>query len=87
MWDLHIPTGQAVTNQRTAEIVGYSLDEIEKSFSFWESLLHPDDRQRALKPFYDHLAGLTNHSEQEYRVRNKNGEWRWIHAQRKDHRT
>ena len=83
MWDLHIPTGHAVTNQRTAEIVGYSLDEIEESFSFWESLLHPEDRWRALEKVSDHVAALTDYFEEDYRVRHKNGGWRWIHARGK----
>jgi len=27
---------------------------------------------------YDHLAGLTDYSEEKYRVRHKSGEWRWV---------
>ena len=83
LWDLHIPTGQAVANQRAAEIVGYSLDEIEQNFGFWERLLHPDDRQRALEKVFNHLAGLTDHYEDEYRVRHKSGDWRWIFSRGK----
>ncbi|MEW6531409.1 MAG: PAS domain S-box protein [Thermodesulfobacteriota bacterium] len=83
LWDLDIRTGHAVTNQRAAEIVGYSLDEIEQSFSSWESFIHPDDRQKALEPYFNHLAGLTDFSEAEYRARHKSGEWRWIHARGK----
>jgi PAS domain S-box-containing protein len=78
LWDLNIPTGEAVANQRTAEIVGYSLDEIEQTLSSWERFLHPDDRQRALDAFYNHLAGLTSFAEEEYRVRHKSGEWKWV---------
>ncbi len=83
LWDLHIPTGQAVANQRAAEIAGYSLDEIEQNFGFWERLLHPDDRQRALEKVFNHLAGLTDHYEDEYRVRHKSGHWRWIFSRGK----
>ena len=65
--DLDVQTGQAVANQRAAEMAGYSLDEIEQNFVFWERLLHPDDRQKkALESVFNHLAGLTEHYEDEY---------------------
>ncbi|MGB6067916.1 MAG: PAS domain S-box protein [Desulfomonilaceae bacterium] len=78
LWDWYSLMDQAVVNQRAAEIVGYSLDEIEQIFGFWESLLHPDDRQRALEKVFNHLAGLTDYYEDEYRVRHKSGDWKWI---------
>jgi two-component system, cell cycle sensor histidine kinase and response regulator CckA len=83
LWDLHVQTGQAVANQRSAEMAGYSLDEIEQNFSFWERLLHPDDRQRALEKVSNHLAGLTDNYEDEYRVRHKSGDWRWLFSRGK----
>jgi PAS domain S-box-containing protein len=67
-----------VANERAAEIVGYHLDEIEQSFAFWESLMHPEDRVRAIQKVKLHLEGLTDFYEDEYRVRAKSGEWKWI---------
>ncbi len=83
LWDWHIQRDKAVTNQRAAEMIGYSLDEIEQSFSFWESLLHPDDRQRALEKVSNHMAGVTDHFEDEHRLRAKSGEWKWIFSRGK----
>ncbi len=78
LWDRYVHSGEAVANQRSAEIVGYSLDEIEQSFDFWKSLLHPEDSQRVLDRVSNHLAGLTDYYEDEYRVRTKSGDWKWI---------
>jgi len=39
-WDLNVETGQAVVNQRAANMVGYSLDEIEPTLSFFLNLIH-----------------------------------------------
>lgn len=78
LWDWYVQAGLAVTSQRSAELMGYSLDGIEQSFDFWASLLHPDDRQRALEKVSDHLAGVTDYYEDEYRVRHKSGDWKWI---------
>ena len=78
LWDLYPQTGQGFVNRRSAEIVGYSLDEIQPSFGFWESLLHPDDRVRAAETLLAHLEGRTDYYEDEYRVKTKSGEWKWI---------
>jgi len=77
-FDWYVQSGAAVANRRAAEIVGYSLDEIDQSFSFWESLLHPDDRARALEKVEAHLWGRSDFYEDEYRLRAKSGEWKWV---------
>ena len=78
LWDLYPQTGQGFVNQRSAEIVGYSLAEIQPSLGFWESLLHPDDRVRTVETVFAHLEGRTDYYEDEYRVKTKSGEWKWI---------
>ncbi len=78
LYDWYVQSGKAVANQRSAEIIGYSLDEIDQSFDFWKSLLHPEDIPRVLENVSNYLAGLTDYYEDEYRVRTKYGEWKWI---------
>ncbi len=83
LYDWYVQSGKAVANQRSAEIVGYSLDEIEQSFDFWKSLLDPEDVPRVLENVSNYLKGLTDYYEDEYRVRTKSGEWKWIHSRGK----
>ncbi len=78
LYDWHVQSGKAAVNQRSAEIIGYSLDEIEPSFDFWRGLLDPEDSSRVLENVSNYLAGLTDLYEDEYRVRTKSGEWKWI---------
>jgi two-component system, cell cycle sensor histidine kinase and response regulator CckA len=78
LYDWDIPSGRAVANRRSAEIVGYELDELDQNFNFWENLLHPEDRPDAVEKVFNHLAGFTDYYEDEYRVRAKSGEWKWI---------
>ncbi len=80
LWDMDMSKGQAVVNERAANIAGYRLDEITPTLDFWQSLLHPDDVSIALRPFQDHLAGHTDSYEAEYRVKTKSGEYRWVLA-------
>ena len=83
LWDWYVETGEATANQRGAEIAGYSLDEIEQSFSFWESLVHPDDHPRALEKIVNHMRGLSDNFEDEYRVKHRSGDWKWVLARGK----
>ena len=78
LFDWDVQSGKAVANQRSAEIVGYSLDEIEQSFDFWTSLLDPEDMPRVLENVSNYLKGLTDYYEDEYRVKTKSGEWKWV---------
>jgi PAS domain S-box-containing protein len=46
-WDWRVQTGEAAFNERWAEIVGYSLDELEPvSIATWTELCHPEDLER-----------------------------------------
>jgi len=76
--DWNIQTGEIRRNDRWAEILGYALKEIETTYGFWESLLHPDDRASAQQAMQDHLNGKTPIHRDEYRLRAKDGSYRWI---------
>ena len=52
LWDWYVQTSRGVINRRSAEIIGYALEEIQQSFDFWKGLLHPDDRIRAGETVY-----------------------------------
>ncbi len=78
LWDLDVPTGRSVVNQRAANMAGYSLDEIDLTFDFFLNLIHPDDRPRVLDQLGSSFRGQTELYEVEYRVLVKSGEWRWI---------
>ena len=48
LWDWHVHSGEAVFNERWAEIVGYTLAELAPlSIDTWTSLCDPDDLQRS----------------------------------------
>lgn len=78
MWDWNVETGDVVFNQRWAEMLGYSMDEIEPHVRSWEKLLHPDDKLSVMNALTDHLEGKTSSYETVHRLRTKSGEWLWI---------
>lgn len=76
--DWNIKTGDIQRNERWAGMLGYTLADIHSNFIQWEDLLHPDDRERALASVKDHLEGRTPIHRDEYRLRAKDGSYRWI---------
>ena len=77
-WDWNVATGEVIFDERWAEILGYRLDELEPQVSAWERLIHPADVQDVMSILDDHLAGLSEHYETEYRLRHKDGHFVWI---------
>ncbi|HQO33517.1 MAG TPA: PAS domain S-box protein [bacterium] len=77
-WDWNIVTGEVIFNKRWAEIVGYSLDEIEPHLSTWERLVYPDDMPGVMEVLNAHLEGKTESYEAEHRLIHKSGNLVWI---------
>ncbi|MFZ2445236.1 MAG: transporter substrate-binding domain-containing protein [Syntrophobacteraceae bacterium] len=77
-WDWNIETGEVRRNERWAGMLGYTLPEIEFSARQWTDLLHPDDRAAARRSIEDHLDGSAPVHEIEYRMRAKDGQYKWI---------
>ncbi|MFC1724081.1 PAS domain S-box protein [candidate division KSB1 bacterium] len=78
LWDWNIKTGEVVFNQRWAEMLGYSLDEIIPNVDSWYKLNHPEDVPLIEKALKDHFEGKTEIYETEHRMKTKSGEWKWI---------
>ncbi len=65
---------------RWKEMLGYAEDELGDGYDEWESRLHLDDRERCIGHVRDHLAGKIPAIRMEYRLRTKDGSYRWILA-------
>ncbi len=77
IWDWNITTGKVVFNDRWAEILGYTLDELRPDVSTWEERLHPDGRKHVMQTLEDHFSGRRPLFMAEQRLRNKAGDWVW----------
>ncbi|HNO92814.1 MAG TPA: PAS domain S-box protein, partial [Anaerolineales bacterium] len=79
MWDWNVQTGETVFNDRWADIVGYSLQELEPiSIQTWADLCHPDDLKLSDALLQKHFARETEFYECEVRMRHKSGSWVWV---------
>lgn len=77
-WDWNLETNEVQRNERWAEMLGYRLDDIEFTVKQWSDFIHPDDREMALKSINDHIEGRTPIHRAEYRMRTKDGRYKWI---------
>ena len=59
------------------QLAGYDRAELPTDFATTMALVHPDDRERVVRVLRAHLSGQTPECEAEYRVRRKDGSYRW----------
>lgn len=78
IWDLTFKTGKVVYDQRWAQMLGYTVEELEPMFHTWERLVHPDDLPRTLEVWNAHVTGNSPSYESEFRLRAKSGGWTWV---------
>ncbi len=73
-WEMELPSGEVKFNDRKAEMLGYSPDEFNH-YSDFTDLIHPEDKDRAMKAMRDHLEGRAERYEVEYRIKKKDGDY------------
>jgi PAS domain S-box-containing protein len=78
VWDRDIATGVVTFNRRWAEMLGYTLEEVEPHERSWQKLIHPEDIGRVTGAMDAHLRGETPFYETEHRLKTKNGGWKWV---------
>jgi len=79
IWQWYIQTGELTLNKRWAEIIGYTLDELQPiSIKTWEIFSHPDDLIKSSELLQAYFEGQTEFYEMEARMKHKNGSWVWV---------
>jgi len=78
VWDRNLVTGEVYYGANWQRTLGYEVGSEISGEKTFESLLHPDDRERVLAEREAHVQGKTPHYEVEYRIRNKAGNWQWM---------
>src|SRR5262245_63040108 len=80
MWEWNLVTGDTFVDPVLKERLGYERDDFLNNFEEWSQLTHPDDAGPALARVQAHLDGITPLYEADYRVRHRDGSYRWFHA-------
>ncbi|MCC5914967.1 MAG: PAS domain S-box protein [Balneolaceae bacterium] len=79
LWEWMPQTGETKFDEVWANLVGYTLEELEPvSIETWNMLLHPDDHGKFEKAVEDYFEGRNDVYECEVRMRHRHGHWVWI---------
>jgi len=77
-WDVNFKKSATIVNERWAEMLGYTIDEIEDIYNTWENSFHPDDRELVLTTGQDYRSGKIPEYQVEYRAITKQEKIRWF---------
>ena len=79
-WDWDIASDRLFLSPKMLTWVGQNSENAIVTRSEWRArvVIHPDDVARFEAATADHFAGRTPRYECEYRVRQPDGEWRWL---------
>ncbi|MGE5450124.1 MAG: PAS domain-containing protein [Methanomassiliicoccales archaeon] len=90
LWDMDIVAGDPVNRNNTfkwsdefRQLLGFAGEkDFPNVLSSWSDRLHPDDYDWVLKAFSSHLTDRTGRTPYDlaYRLKMKNGDYRWFHA-------
>ncbi len=74
---------KCIWSQPFRQMLGYFTEEdFPNELDSWANLLHPDDKERVLKAFWDAVKDYSGNTvyDVEYRLMTKNDGYRWYHA-------
>ena len=78
-WQWNIQTGETQHNELWANIIGYTLEEIQPiDTQKWISLVHPDDLKSSDENMKACFEKRAEYYQSEYRIKHKNGNWIWV---------
>lgn len=80
LWDWNLVTNEVYFSPEWKLQLGYANDELEDHFAEWETRVHPADRAPTLAAISDYLEGRRPIFDPEFRLRHRDGSWRWILA-------
>ncbi|MGM0481498.1 MAG: sensor domain-containing diguanylate cyclase [Pseudomonadota bacterium] len=78
-WEWNVQTGECHFSERWADIIGYSLSELQPvSINTWMDYVHPEDVKLSERFLQQHFDGLLDFYECDARMRHKQGHWVWV---------
>ncbi|MFC1833100.1 PAS domain S-box protein [Thermodesulfobacteriota bacterium] len=78
IWDWNLSTGFFASNASYFTMLGMQPNASPIHYTRWLDLIHPDDREQVLQSNEDYIKGKRESLQIEYRIRHKDGSWRWM---------
>ncbi len=78
IWDWSVKEERIYLSPRWKGMLGYGEHDLGDSPDEWFSRIHPEDRERVEEKVQAHLQRKAPHFEDEYRMRHRDGSYRWV---------
>lgn len=78
LWDWDLAKERIFFSERWKTALGYADGDIGDSPDEWFDLVHPDDLNHFRAGLDTYLFGGTSHFQSEYRIRHRDGTYRWV---------
>lgn len=79
MWDWELPSGEVSFSPQLKRMLGYGPHEMLPTVQTWTTAVHPDDADGVFLAINQHLQGLRERYQADYRLKNRNGHYIWVH--------
>ena len=80
VWEVDVISGNVAVSRQFGPMLGYSADEVPSRIDGWTKLTHPADVKKLRVELARHHRGESAGIDLEYRVRARDGQWRWLHT-------
>ncbi|MDD1679800.1 MAG: PAS domain S-box protein, partial [Methanomicrobiales archaeon] len=78
IWDWDVIRNMVMYSSQWKALRGYEDHEVSNREEEWSNGIHPDDAPKVFAAVQEHFEGKTPVFAMEYRVRCKDGSWKWI---------
>ena len=78
VWEWLPPTGEVFLSAQWKRMLGYDEHEMPDRYEEWADRIHPDDAPRIQAEYQSCLDAGTPLHGAEYRLRHRDGTWRWV---------
>lgn len=79
LWDWSLLNDEVFFSPQLKRMLGYGPHEMGATLASWSNNIHPADASRVHCTMQEHLQGRRERYEAEYRLRNRNGHYLWVH--------
>jgi PAS domain S-box-containing protein len=80
LWEWDLSTDRVWFSEECKRTLGYAGEELDDQRTEWKARCHPDDLPLLVTRTEAYLADPRGELTHEYRIRHRDGSWRWIHS-------
>jgi PAS domain S-box-containing protein len=78
VWEWDLVSDTSYMSDTWKKMLGYAPNALADNSQVWESLIHPDDKERIIFKLNEHIAGIAEYNDYEYRLKTKAGDYKWV---------